>query len=198
MTPMPPCCASAMASKASVTVSIADEQSGIFKLILREKRVLVSTSAGSISENAGMSRTSSKVRPSWMFLISISNCIQKMPANHLRTCRSVVKYIDLLRLVRRRFWQHHRLRRLARFWRRLCRVRRWRRLRGRRRLYRSYLGLWHGISSVCIRICRRNVLRDRTARPDLREVVLVYLKLYRCTLRIQRHGGKSDRFAVDR
>jgi hypothetical protein len=42
MTPMPPCCASAIASEASVTVSIAAEHNGICKRMFRVKRVEVS------------------------------------------------------------------------------------------------------------------------------------------------------------
>jgi hypothetical protein len=55
-----------MASAASVTVSIAEEQSGICKRMPRVNCVEVSVSAGSTSERAGTRRMSSKVNPSIM------------------------------------------------------------------------------------------------------------------------------------
>src|ERR1043165_2597700 len=61
---MPPCCAIAMASDASVTVSIAAEQSGICKRIPRVNWVDVSVSVGKTSERAGTNNTSSNVSPS--------------------------------------------------------------------------------------------------------------------------------------
>ena len=64
MTPRPPCWAMAMASRDSVTVSIAEETMGTFKRIFRVRRVLVSTREGRTSLRAGNSSTSSKVRPS--------------------------------------------------------------------------------------------------------------------------------------
>ena len=64
MTPMPPSRAMAMAMDASVTVSIAAETTGMFRVMLREKRVSKLTSRGNTSEYAGTSSTSSKVRPS--------------------------------------------------------------------------------------------------------------------------------------
>ena len=62
MTPRPPCCAIAIASRDSVTVSIAALTSGTFSRMLRVSRVLTSTCVGSTSECRGTSRTSSKVR----------------------------------------------------------------------------------------------------------------------------------------
>src|SRR4029077_15367043 len=62
--PMPPCCASAMAKWDSVTVSIAELTTGMFKPILRVNQVRVSVSAGTTLLREGTSRTSSKVRPS--------------------------------------------------------------------------------------------------------------------------------------
>src|SRR5579872_3965572 len=64
MMPMPPCCASAMARWDSVTVSMAELTTGMFKPILRVNQVRVSVSAGTILLREGTSRTSSKVRPS--------------------------------------------------------------------------------------------------------------------------------------
>ncbi len=64
MIPMPPSCASAIASADSVTVSIGAETSGTFSRIVRVSRVLVSASAGSTPERRGSSSTSSKVIPS--------------------------------------------------------------------------------------------------------------------------------------
>ena len=53
-----------MAKAASVTVSIADEQSGIWSRMLRVNWVEVSVSDGKTSERAGIKSTSSNVRPS--------------------------------------------------------------------------------------------------------------------------------------
>ena len=50
MTPMPPCCAIAMARRDSVTVSMAALTSGTFSRMLRVSRVLTSTCVGSTSE----------------------------------------------------------------------------------------------------------------------------------------------------
>src|ERR1044072_7142355 len=58
---MPPCCASAIASAASVTVSIADEHKGICSRIFRVKCVEVSVWEGRTSERSGIRSTSSKV-----------------------------------------------------------------------------------------------------------------------------------------
>src|SRR5581483_4346480 len=63
-TPMPPTRARAIASRASVTVSIAAETTGIASSIPRVSRVRVETSFGSTSDSAGTSRTSSNARPS--------------------------------------------------------------------------------------------------------------------------------------
>jgi hypothetical protein len=54
----------AMASRDSVTVSMAAEASGMFTGSLRAKFVVVSTSVGSTADRPGKSSTSSKVRPS--------------------------------------------------------------------------------------------------------------------------------------
>ena len=50
MTPMPPCCAMAIAIAASVTVSIAAEISGMLSGMSRVRRVRVSVLAGSTCE----------------------------------------------------------------------------------------------------------------------------------------------------
>ncbi len=50
MVPMPPCWAMAIAMAASVTVSIADETSGMFSEIARVSRVRVSALLGSTLE----------------------------------------------------------------------------------------------------------------------------------------------------
>src|SRR4051794_2905823 len=65
-TPMPPAWAMAMASGASVTVSMAAEMSGMPSSIVLVSRVRVSTWEGRTSEAAGTSSTSSKVRASRM------------------------------------------------------------------------------------------------------------------------------------
>ena len=63
-TPMPPSRASAIAARASVTVSIAADTIGISSSIVRVRRVRVETSPGSTLDSDGTSSTSSKVSPS--------------------------------------------------------------------------------------------------------------------------------------
>ena len=63
ITPRPPWRAMATAIRASVTVSIGEETSGIFTEIRFDTGVLVSTSDGMMSLWLGCSSTSSKVRP---------------------------------------------------------------------------------------------------------------------------------------
>src|SRR5579859_2089452 len=63
-TPIPPSRASAIARRASVTVSIAAETIGIARSIERVKRARVETSFGRTCDSAGTSSTSSKVNPS--------------------------------------------------------------------------------------------------------------------------------------
>src|SRR6188768_3223216 len=63
MMPRPPWRAIATAIRASVTVSIGEEISGIFTEIRLDTGVLVSTSDGMMSLWLGCSSTSSKVRP---------------------------------------------------------------------------------------------------------------------------------------
>ena len=62
--PRPPSCASAMARRASVTVSIAAETIGMFKVMFLVSRVPVPTSSGITSDLFGTMSTSSKVIPS--------------------------------------------------------------------------------------------------------------------------------------
>ena len=64
MTPMPPDCAMQIAMRASVTVSMAEDRSGILRAMERVTLVRVSAVEGSTEEAAGTSRTSSKVRAS--------------------------------------------------------------------------------------------------------------------------------------
>jgi hypothetical protein len=59
MTPMPPWRAMAMARRASVTVSIAAETSGMATEMVRVNRLVVSASDGMTSDAAGRSSTSS-------------------------------------------------------------------------------------------------------------------------------------------
>src|SRR6186713_1813524 len=59
--PMPPSCAMAMASRASVTVSMAADTSGRFRRMFRENWVEREVSLGRTWENAGTNNTSSKV-----------------------------------------------------------------------------------------------------------------------------------------
>ena len=62
--PRPPAWAMAMASRLSVTVSMAADTSGMFRPISRVNRVAVSTWVGMTSDGPGSSKTSSKVSPS--------------------------------------------------------------------------------------------------------------------------------------
>ena len=64
MTPMPPACAMAMASRASVTVSIAEEMIGRLSAIERVRRVATLTPLGITVEWPGRSSTSSNASPS--------------------------------------------------------------------------------------------------------------------------------------
>src|SRR6478736_3295231 len=58
---MPPSWAIAIASRASVTVSMAADTRGRFRVMLRERRVAREVSLGRTWENAGTNKTSSKV-----------------------------------------------------------------------------------------------------------------------------------------
>ena len=62
--PRPPSRANAIAREASVTVSIAADNIGIFSVIFFVSCVLILTSRGSTSLYAGISNTSSNVKPS--------------------------------------------------------------------------------------------------------------------------------------
>ena len=64
ITPSPPSCAIAIARRASVTVSMADDTSGIFNAIERVKLDSRLTDLGRTVECAGRSRTSSNVKAS--------------------------------------------------------------------------------------------------------------------------------------
>ncbi len=64
MTPMPPSRAMAIARRASVTVSIAADISGMASSIDEVRRVAVDTWAGTTSDAEGTRQTSSKVSPS--------------------------------------------------------------------------------------------------------------------------------------
>src|ERR1044071_7003337 len=77
MTPMPPAWAMAMARRASVTVSIADDSTGTCKAMDLVTREETSTSFGSTLEAAGLISTSSKVSataPSGNCLLSAWGC----------------------------------------------------------------------------------------------------------------------------
>src|SRR3954452_1242872 len=89
MTPMPPCCAIAIARRDSVTVSIAALASGTFSRILRVNDDETSTALGSTVECCGTSRTSSKVSAvvspieTWSALstsVRVYVFIQRLPA----------------------------------------------------------------------------------------------------------------------
>src|ERR1700722_1584958 len=64
MTPMPPACAIATASRASVTVSIAEEMIGTFRRIDRVSLAPISTWLGITVLCPGRNNTSSKAKPS--------------------------------------------------------------------------------------------------------------------------------------
>ena len=68
---MPPALAIAIAILLSVTVSIAEDNKGIFNVKLDDNLVLVSTSEGKTSEYFGAIVTSSKVRASFIGSIII-------------------------------------------------------------------------------------------------------------------------------
>ena len=72
MIPMPPTRARAIASGASVTVSIAALTMGMFRRMRRVRRVVVSTCLGRTAERAGIKATSSNVRPSSISLFNMS------------------------------------------------------------------------------------------------------------------------------
>jgi hypothetical protein len=77
ITPMPPACAMAIASFASVTVSMAEEMTGTLSEIERVTRDETSASFGNTLEAAGLIRTSSKVNataPSANCLLSSGVC----------------------------------------------------------------------------------------------------------------------------
>ena len=63
ITPMPPSRAMAMARRASVTVSMAADMSGMASAMSLVRRVEVDTCAGTTSDAAGTRQTSSKVSP---------------------------------------------------------------------------------------------------------------------------------------
>ncbi len=64
MTPIPPACAMAMASRASVTVSIAEETIGRLMRIVRVSLVPMLAALGMIVLMPGLSSTSSNASPS--------------------------------------------------------------------------------------------------------------------------------------
>ena len=64
MTPMPPACAMAMASRASVTVSIAEETIGRLRRMARVRREAMLTPLGMTALWPGRKSTSSNASPS--------------------------------------------------------------------------------------------------------------------------------------
>ena len=84
--PSPPCRAMAIASRDSVTVSIAAETSGMFREILRVSCVCVLTSVGRTEDFPGTSSTSSNVNPSRIgpsihFSFIDKRAVRKQPLN---------------------------------------------------------------------------------------------------------------------
>ena len=66
ITPIPPACAIATAISDSVTVSIAEDKNGTFKVIFLDKFNEISVSDGNTSEYFGINNTSSKVKDSFI------------------------------------------------------------------------------------------------------------------------------------
>ncbi len=77
MMPIPPSRAIAIAILESVTVSIAAVITGVLSEIVEVSFVLRSIILGVTSDSAGISRTSSKVRPSFLNLLFMSVNIEK-------------------------------------------------------------------------------------------------------------------------
>ena len=94
--PMPPSRASAIASRASVTVSIAAETTGMLSSIVRVSRVRVETSFGSTRDSAGTSSTSSNVRPSLANFRSraTSRCSSSWRSSTLKGCPGYQPAVD--------------------------------------------------------------------------------------------------------
>src|SRR3989344_2542439 len=89
--PRPPSWARQIAARASVTVSMAADNSGILRLMVRVREGFRSTSLGGTLEWAGSSRTSSKVRASWtirMPYYSDRPCFRKLARRLARVCYS--------------------------------------------------------------------------------------------------------------
>src|SRR5947208_1974486 len=86
--PMPPSRARAIARRASVTVSMAAETTGIASSIVRVRRVRVETSFGRTRDSAGTRSTSSNVRPSLANFRSraTSRCSSSWRSSVLKGC----------------------------------------------------------------------------------------------------------------
>ena len=87
MMPIPPSCAMAIARRASVTVSMAAETSGMFNSSLRVRRDFRETSRGRTREWAGRRRTSSKVSAFWITRMAILAFKNALYASQVRTKR---------------------------------------------------------------------------------------------------------------
>ncbi len=92
MTPSPPSWAMAIASRASVTVSIAADTSGTLRVMPRVRRVARETSRGTTVECAGTSRTSSKVSALRTTRIGTNSSGAK--TNYTRADRSPARTFD--------------------------------------------------------------------------------------------------------
>ena len=94
-TPIPPSCAIAIAMSASVTVSMAEDRTGILSGISRVNWVRVSAWLGSTLDSRGCSSTSSNVSPSGMsgasFRWAISAHAKEMICQGLRLVRPLQK-----------------------------------------------------------------------------------------------------------
>ncbi len=87
MTPSPPSWARAMARRASVTVSIAEERMGVGSTRCRVTREAICTSWGSTALSAGTNSTSSKVRPSFTSSVSMRRVVAERPRSLKRPAR---------------------------------------------------------------------------------------------------------------
>src|SRR5712691_8070412 len=85
MIPMPPSRAIAMASRASVTVSMAALTIGMLIVMRRVNRVRVSVSAGMTEDLAGTNATSSKVSPTGKEGCSMSLLFRRRPEMRARS-----------------------------------------------------------------------------------------------------------------
>jgi hypothetical protein len=100
--PIPPSCAIAIARRASVTVSIAADTSGMFSSSFRVRRVFRETSLGRTREWAGRSRTSSKVSAFWIIRMDILSHKTRLYASKRLTGREKIDSLNVSSATARR------------------------------------------------------------------------------------------------